>query len=183
MNWLLNLSTRGKLFAGFGLMLAFLVVVIVTAYTSIAAIRLSQERLYTEDYANARDVATLRAHYNQMRALMLEVQILSKRAEQDPLLEQAAASSKRIGEVINSVLERAKNDPGMLSRLMEMQSVWQAFAQTKDVEIIPLILAGKLVESRQIAVGVQQGRAQRIRALDDELVKLVEESARRVSGR
>ena len=179
MNWLLNLTTRGKLIACFGLMLVFLAVVIGTAYEGIAAIRDSQTRLYTEDYANARDIAALRADYNQMRVLMLEAQILSQRAAQDPLLEQAAANSKQIDEIIHSMLERSKNDAGLQSRLRETQSVWQAFAHTKDAEIIPLILAGKLEESRKLAVGVQQGRAQRIRALDDELVKLVEENARR----
>ena len=118
MNWLLNLSTRSKHLVGFGLMLAFLAAVIVTSYASIAAIRTSQQRLYTEDYANARDIAALRAHYNQMRALMLEVQMLSKRAEQDPLLELAAASSKQVDKLIRNMLERTRNAPGMQAGLI-----------------------------------------------------------------
>ena len=178
MKWFLDLSMRGKLFVGFGLLFALMAWVIATAYTGISAIRESQDRLYQEDFANERDLLTLRANFNGMRVLMLEAQMLSKRAEQDPLVAQAAERSKQIDRIIASLLERAKNEPSQLSRLEELKSVWQAFAQTKDAEIIPLILVGKLVESRGLAVGVQEGRAQKIRALGEELGKVAEEDAR-----
>jgi methyl-accepting chemotaxis protein len=179
MKWFLDLTTRNKLFAGFGLMIVFLAIVIVTAYLGIAAIQKSQKDLYEEDFANERDLLALRVNFNGMRALMLEAQLLSKRAEQEPLLAEAAERSKRIDRIIRGLLERAKNDPDRLSRLEELKSVWQAFAQTKDAEIVPLILTGKITESRKLAVGVQQGRAQKIRAIAEELGKAVEENARR----
>jgi methyl-accepting chemotaxis protein len=179
MKWFLDLTTRSKLFAGFGLMIVLLASVVATAYLGISAIQESQKNLYEEDFANERDLLALRVNYNGMRALMLEAQLLSKRAEQDPLLAEAAERSKRIDRIILTLLERAKNDPNRLSRLEELKSVWQAFAQTKDAEIIPLILAGKIAESRELAVGVQQGRAQKIRAIDEELGKATEENARR----
>lgn len=43
MKWFLDLTTRGKLFAGFGLMIVFLATVIAAAYTGIAAIQASQK--------------------------------------------------------------------------------------------------------------------------------------------
>src|SRR3990172_5721274 len=178
MKWFLDLTMRGKLFVCFGLIFVMMTWVIATAYTGITAIRGSQDRLYQEDFANVRDLMALRAYQNEIRALMLEVQLLSKRTEQDPLLAQAAERSKQIDRIVLGLMERAKNEPSRLARLEEMKSVWQAFAQTKDAEIIPLILAGKLVESRQIAVGVQQGRQEKIRAIAQELGNAAEESAR-----
>ena len=178
MKWFLDLTTRGKLFVCFGLIFALMAWVIATAYTGIATIRESQDRLYKDDFANVRDLMALRAYQNQIRALMLEAQLLSKRTEQDPLLAQAAERSNRIERMILGLLERTKNDPDRLSRLEEMKSVWQAFAQTKDAEIIPLILAGKIAESRELAVGVQQGRQQKIRAIAEELGKAADEDAR-----
>jgi methyl-accepting chemotaxis protein len=179
MKWFLDLTTRGKLLVGFGLMIVLLAAAIASAYLGIAAIQASQKNLYEEDFANERDLLALRVNYNGMRVLMLEAQLLSKRAEQDPLLAEAAERSTRIDRIIRGLLERTKNDPDRLSRLEELKSVWQAFAQTKDAEIIPLILAGKIAESRELAVGVQQGRAQKIRAIDEELGKAAEENARR----
>ncbi|MBI1988571.1 MAG: methyl-accepting chemotaxis protein [Betaproteobacteria bacterium] len=178
MKWFLDLTMRGKLFVCFGLIFVLMTWVIATAYTGVTAIRESQDRLHKEDFANVRDLMALRAYQNEIRALMLEVQLLSKRTEQDPLLAQAAERSKQIDRIVLGLMERAKNEPSRLARLEEMKSVWQAFAQTKDAEIIPLILAGKLVESRQIAVGVQQGRQQKIRAIAGELGKAAEEDAR-----
>lgn len=46
MKWFVDLPTRSKLFLGFGLMILFLVVVIVTAYSGIMAIQISQKSLY-----------------------------------------------------------------------------------------------------------------------------------------
>ncbi len=178
MKWFLDLTMRGKLFVCFGVMFVLFAAVIATAYSGIAAILQSQDRLYKEDFANVRDLMALRANQNQMRALMLEVQLLTRRAEQDPLLAQATERSKQVDQILLGLMERAKSNPGRLARLEELQSVWQAFAQTKDAEIIPLILAGKLAEAQQLAVGVQQGREQRIRAIAQELGKAAEEEAR-----
>ena len=179
MKWFLDLTMRGKLFVCFGLILALMAWVIATGYTGIAAIQESQTRLYQDDLADVRDLLALRVNYNGVRVLMLEAQLLSKRAEQDPLLAQAAERSKQIDRIIAGLLARAKNEPGQLSRLEDLKSVWQAFAQTKDAEIIPLILAGKTAESRELLVGVQQGRAQRIRAITEDLGKAAEEDAQR----
>ena len=178
MKWFLNLTTRNKLFFGFGLKLALMAWVIATAYTGITDIQESQQRLYQEDVANRHDLLALRVNYNGMRVLMLEAQLLSKRSEQDPLLAQATERSKQIDRLILGLLARAKNYPEQLSRLEELKSVWRAFAQTKDAEIIPLILAGKTKESRRLAVGVQQERAQKIRAIGEELDKAAEENVR-----
>ncbi|TAK42462.1 MAG: methyl-accepting chemotaxis protein, partial [Betaproteobacteria bacterium] len=178
MRWFLDVSTRGKLFAGFGAMTVFLAIVIAAAYLGITAIKESEKRLYEKDFANERDVLALRVNYNGMRLLMLEAQLLSNRAEQDPLLAEAADRSKRIDRIIRGLLERGKNDPKRLPQLEELKAVWQAFAQTKDAEIIPLILAGKTAESRELALGVQQGRAQHIRDIAEELGKASEDDAR-----
>ena len=178
MKWFLDLTTRNKLFVCFGLIFALMAWVVTTAYTGINTIRESQDRLYQEDFANLSDLQTLRVHQNQIRALMLEAQLLSKRAEQDPLLAQAAERSQLIDRLLLGLLARAKNDPRQLSRLEELKSVWQAFAQTKDSEIIPLILAGKIAEARQFAVGVQQGRQEKMRAIAQELGNTAEKSAR-----
>ncbi len=178
MRWFFDLTTRGKLLVCFGLIFALLSWVIATAYTGIVTIRESQERLYDEHFANVRDLMVLRAYQNQIRALMLEVQLLTQRTEQDPLLAQAAERSLQIDRLILDLLARAKRDPQRQSRIEELQSTWQAFAKTKDTEIIPLILAGRIAESQELAVGVQQGRQQKIRTIAEELGKLVEEDAR-----
>ena len=137
MKWFLDFTTRGKLFVCFGLILALMAWVIATAYTGIATIRESQDHLYHEDFANVRDLETLRALHNQVRAEMLEVQLLRNRAEQDVLLKDVAERANQTDSIIAALQDRAKSDLKRLARLEELKSVQKAFAQTKDDEIIP----------------------------------------------
>lgn len=55
MKWILDLTTRAKLFAGFGLMILFLAAAIAAAYEGITAVRDSQKRL-GKDFALAVDL-------------------------------------------------------------------------------------------------------------------------------
>lgn len=179
MKWFLSLTTRAKLLLSFGLMICFLIIVMMTAYLEITAIQKSQKSLYEEDFANVADLTALRSHQNHVRAAMLEAQLLNERIEQDRLLKDAAETSKNIELILARLLVRAKNDSKLKLRLEELKSNQEAFSQTKDAEIIPLIRAGKLTESRQLAVGVQQGRMDKIRTITRELSDAAEEDAAR----
>ena len=179
MKWLLNISTHGKLFLGFGVMVVFVGSVIATGYVAIAGLQASQHALYRKDFANLHDLENLRALQNQVRTEMLEAQLVSTQAKREHLLKDQAEHSKLSGQAITALLERANDDPKMLSRLKELDSLQKAFNQTKDTEVIPLILAGKIKEARQIAAGVQQGRHEKIRDLTEELSRASDESARR----
>lgn len=179
MKWFLNLSTRSKLFLGFGVMIIFVGTVIATGYFAISGLQVSQQALYQKDFANLRDMTNLRSFQSQMRAEMLEAQIINTPSERKRLLKDAAEYSRQIEEIMAVLLDRANNDPTLLSRLEELNAVQKAFAQTRDTEIIPLILAGKITESRQLAVGVQQGRHEKIRAIVKELSQAEDENARR----
>ncbi|MFA5172397.1 MAG: methyl-accepting chemotaxis protein [Sulfuriferula sp.] len=179
MKWFLNLATRNKLFLGFGVMIVFVGTVIVTGYFAISGLQVSQQALYQKDFANLRDLTNLRSYQSQMRAEMLEAQLINTPSERERLLKDVAEYSRKIGEVMDVLLDRANKDPKLLSRLEELNVVQKAFAQTRDSEIIPLILAGKMTESRQLAVGVQQTRHEKIRAIVKELNHVADENAHR----
>jgi len=94
-------------------------------------------------------------------------------------LKDAAEDSTQIGQIMATLLERANGDARLLSQLKELNSIQKAFDQTKDAEVIPLIVAGKIAQSRQIAIGVQQERHEKIRDLAEAMSKAADESARR----
>ena len=71
MNLLLNLSTRAKLFASFGVMFAFLVVVIGSAYLGIASIQASHRTLYERNFADVADLQDVLARQDEIRAYQL----------------------------------------------------------------------------------------------------------------
>ena len=169
MTWFLNLATRGKLMAGFGLMIVLLAIVIVTAYLGISAIQASQASLYQQDFANALDLMSLRTDQNGVRAAQLTMMVLSDRPGQERWRQDADDRSKTIETTMRSLLARGRNDPGLLARLEDLRAVQDAFEQTRVTQINPLIFEGKVEEAKTLALGIQGERYDRMRALRTEL--------------
>lgn len=148
MKWFLDLTTRGKLFAGFGLMIVFLATVIVTAYLGITAIQASQKNLYDEDFANAVDLLNLRSDQNGVRVALLSMMMVMKRSDQEIWHQEIKERSKEITETTQRLLQRNRNNPTLSGKIEELKTVREQFAQTRDGELIPLIYAGKAGRSR-----------------------------------
>src|SRR5205809_1025154 len=100
MKWFLNLLTRTKLFLSFGLIIIFLGIVIVVAYTGIMSMQEAQKRLYEEDFANAVDLASLRLNQNGVRAAQLDMLIVDKRSDQEAWQQDIKDRSKEIDEIM-----------------------------------------------------------------------------------
>jgi methyl-accepting chemotaxis protein len=178
MTWFLDLSTRNKLFIGFGLMIVFVGTVIATGYFAISGLQTSQQTLYQKDFANLRDIGNLRGFESQVRAEMLEAQLIKTPSERERLLKDASEHSVQVGKIMAVLLDRADSDPKLRARLEELDFIQKAFSQTKDSEIVPLILAGKIAEAQKLAVGVQQGRQEKMRAIANELSQAADANAR-----
>ena len=73
MQWFLNLSTRGKLFLGFGLMILFLATIIATAYMATGAILQAQRDLYGRDFRIAMENIKLASSQNVASTKQAEV--------------------------------------------------------------------------------------------------------------
>jgi methyl-accepting chemotaxis protein len=178
MKWLLDLATRGKLFIGFGLMIVLLALVIVTSYASITAIEKSQKNLYEEDFANVRGPMHLRAEQNGVRAALLNMMMTAHRSEQEAWHEDVRERAGKIDAIMEELLERNRDDPRLSGRLAELRTTRDAFAESRDREIIPLIYAGKAEEALPIVLGVQEERYRKMRAIAEELGNEAVEQAR-----
>ena len=177
MKWFLDLTTRGKLFAGFGLMIAFLVIVIATAYTGITAIQESQKNLYQEDFANALDLMTLRAEQNGVRVALLSMLGVTQRSDQEVWHQDVKGRNKEIVAVLQRLLQRNRNSPQLSGRLEELKALHEAFALTRDTQTIPLIYAGKTEQARALQP-VQDERHLKMRRIAREVVNEAVEKAR-----
>ncbi len=169
MKWFLDLTTRGKLFAGFGLMFAFLAAAITAAWYGIAAIQASQRTLYQEEFANAVDLLNMRTDENGIRAALLSMMLTPDRAARETWVREIERRSREIAEATRNLLERNRHDSRLQTRLEELKSVRDTFAQTRDAQIMPLIQAGKLEQARALSLGVQEDRYRRMRAIAQEL--------------
>lgn len=179
MSWLLNLSTRTKLVLGLGSILAMMLLAVMSGYQGITALQESQRRIYSEESADIVDLTTLRVHYNAVRADLLAMMLMGKQAEQEAMHQNIKQRVNDIEALFKTLTSRNKNEPGRLHKLEEIKNQRDAFAQTRDAEIIPLIREGKIEEARKLAMGIQ---AERYRKISVALQELAEEARNEVQS-
>lgn len=169
MKWFLDLSTRNKLFVGFGLMIVFLSGVIGIGYRDIALIQASQQGIYEKEFVSVVDLLQLRTNENGVRAALLSM----IDATSDPVRETWHREIKQRSKEITALLQQLKarnlDDPQASSRLEELNSMREAFARTRDTQIIPLIYEGRAEEARRLSVGEQDERYLKMRAIAEDL--------------
>src|SRR3989344_1150245 len=103
MKWMANWRTRSKLFFGFGVILAFLVVVVFTAYGTITVVQNSQKKFLEEDYYVAQRLSETRAFLNYQRAGLLQMLFMK-----DPAAKSRAKEDIReAAHIIQGKLDEA----------------------------------------------------------------------------
>ncbi len=177
MNWFLNLQTRSKLFAGFGLIITLLLAITVTAYQNISAIQASQKTLLERDSALATALQELKEDLSQQRASMLEMMSITNKPDQEVLERSIKERAKEIDQNLLGLRERVENDPKLLTGLEELRTIREAWRQTRDTQIIPLIYEGKIEEVKTLQLGIQNDRFQKIHSLATNLVNEAETRA------
>jgi methyl-accepting chemotaxis protein len=178
MKWFLDLSTRAKLFLGFGLMILFLVVVIATSYRGITAIRDSERKLFEEEFENVLDLKDIRSNQNAVRGDVLAMMLAANRPDQDKLNQDIKERSQHATERIQRLLKRNEGNPNLFSRLQEFNAVRTAYRDTRETQIIPFIYEGKIEEAKELLMGIQVERNGKMRAIANELIDEAEKEAR-----
>ncbi len=164
MKWLLNLSMRAKIFAGFGLMLVLLAAVIGAAYSGIASLRSSQTALYREDFLPALELIEMRSDQNRVRAQILEMSLTRDRAKQQALERDIRDRSDEVDAGLAVISASLQNDPAELQKLEELKTVRAAYVKTRDKQI-DLIAHDRYAEAQTLGTTIQDERYNRIRDL------------------
>ena len=162
MKWFLDLPMGGKLGLGFGVMIALLVGGLLTGYVNTAAMYESQKTLFDRDVTIVADLLELKADQNRLRAQVLEMSLRSTKAEQDAVEREIRSRQPEIDSLLQRLAELGRGDPKFVRRLEELKSNIAAYRQARDRQIA-LIYEGKVDEARQLGVGVQDERYEKIR--------------------
>jgi methyl-accepting chemotaxis protein len=124
------------------------------------------------DLQMADDVAKLRANLAFVRASLLTMIIEESPATRTQLKEDIAALSSRVDELFDSLETslKAANHPEVMAFVADARTAWTAFRDTRDKELIPLILANKTREAMALARGIQAERYKAFSAATKEAV-------------
>ncbi len=168
MEWFLNLSTRTKLVAGFGVIVLFLLWVLILAYSGITSVRRSQSELFNDDFLEVRDLAEFRIDQNRSRVQLLEM-MMTKDREKQLALENAIRSQAKLVDVnLQRIGEAVKEHPSELKKFEEMMLRIEEYRKTREMQIV-LINSGRIGEAMELSNALQEERYERIRRLAEEM--------------
>jgi hypothetical protein len=76
---------------------------------------------------------------------------------------------KDTADAVSAHLAKLKAPAGKEAQMKELVDTWNAFKKTREVELVPAILAGKEDEAKKLAGGVQKERITKCQQLVGEL--------------
>jgi methyl-accepting chemotaxis protein len=174
MKWFINLKTGTKLLAAFGLIIFFLAIVIVTAYSGISAIQ--------RNYRAAVILADFEINNDVQRVAMLTMMSITNRAAQEVAHQEVKDISKANDDLLQKLPDLFRDDPKILSRIGELTTIRDAFKQTRDTQIFPLISEDKIEEAKALSLGINQERYVKMRDLGKSLATEAQDRASQLAG-
>lgn len=114
--------------------------------------------------AQANEFSELRSQLSAAReSLVTLLTNKDKRgADQQKLVKDTA-------DAVSAKLARMKAPAGKEAQFKELNETWAAFKKTREVDLVPAILAGRDDEARKLAGGIQRERITRCQELVSEL--------------
>jgi methyl-accepting chemotaxis protein len=168
MKWFLNLSTRAKIIISFGLMFILLAIIIVTALSNIISISDSQRELVHMNFKPALDLVEIKADQNRSRASFIEMMLTTDKSKQQSLVKDIKDQTEEIDKSIKELLDINKDDQPFMTKFQELVSAREEYRKMQEEEIA-LISKGKVDEARQLGIGIQEERYNKIRNISMEL--------------
>ncbi|HEY6838765.1 MAG TPA: methyl-accepting chemotaxis protein, partial [Geobacteraceae bacterium] len=170
MNWFLDMSTRAKLFIGFGAMVVLLAVMAVTAYWGITEVVVSEKQLYEEEFGVVMRLKDIHANQNGIREGMLAIILTNDRRAINGILQDVEARAKAVDEALPVIRRALRNDAQILAMVDEFDRVRRSFEDIRTKEIVPLLMAGKTEEAKKIVLGPQAERNRQMHIMANKLV-------------
>ncbi|MCJ7523798.1 MAG: methyl-accepting chemotaxis protein [Candidatus Aminicenantes bacterium] len=180
MKWFNNLSTRAKLIIGFGMIWLLLAVVIVTAYNNLTEIAQSEKEINEINFKKVLSLQDLQSGLNYNRGQVLEMTLAADRADQEVNKKNVTDRSRKMDEIIDTLLNM-ELVPQNQSQLKEIQSILAEYRPTRDQQSA-LVYQGKVDAARQLILGIQDERYEKIRLLAVQLGdRLMDDLSKRIA--
>jgi len=120
--------------------------------------------LMAPTWASANEFADLRTELSAAReSLVTMMTNKDKRGADQQKIVKATA------DAVSARLAKMKAPAGKEAQFKELVETWNAFKKTREVELVPAILAGKDDEARKIAGGIQKERITKCQQLVGDL--------------
>jgi hypothetical protein len=120
--------------------------------------------LTTAQWAHANEFSDLRTQLSAARESL--VTMLTNKDKRGPDQQKIV---KDTADAVSAHLAKMKAPAGKEAQFKTLVDNWNAFKKTREVELVPAILAGKDDEARKIAGGIQKERITKCQEMVGEL--------------
>jgi methyl-accepting chemotaxis protein len=166
MNTISNLSTRGKLIAGFGLLIVLLALVSTLTYRDTGALKASQQAVFDDDLSAAFNVMSLRNEINRERVAMLSLAVADP-ATRPAVLERIVAAQRALAEVKARLDQNVVRDAAFGQSLAQLETALREYSAVRDRDVLPALHANRFAEAGAAILGPLQGKFEVMRDLAD----------------
>ena len=120
--------------------------------------------LSASQWAFANEFTDLRSQLSAARESLVTMMVnKDKRGTDQQKLVKSTA------DAVSAALAKIKAPAGKEAQFKELVETWNAFKKTREVELVPAILAGKDDEAKKLAGGIQKERITKCQQLVGEL--------------
>jgi methyl-accepting chemotaxis protein len=178
-----NLSTRGKLMAGFGLLIVLLALVSALSYRDTGALKASQQALFDDDLSAAFNVMSMRNELNRERVAMLSLAVADP-ATRPALLDRIAQAQRSMAEITAKLEQNVARDPAFGQAMAELKGALRDYMAVRDHDVLPALHESRNIQAGTTIAGPLQRRFEALRDLADRVGRqqLDQASARMRSG-
>lgn len=178
MKWFINISTKSKLFVGFGLMILITVVVSILSYVSIGGLHNTLVKLFETEVPLSLEIVKTRADMSMERMILARMMETNMRSDLDLLLNNIKENDKSINSKIEKVRELGRGNADYVQLFDQLMAARREFIEVRDTKTIPLVYAGKNGDAKKYFFGTQFEQYEKIMNIVAELSKLSEQSDR-----
>jgi methyl-accepting chemotaxis protein len=170
-----NMNLKNKLYVVFGISIVAILIGVTFGVASFSRVQVGG-KVYREIEQNmliADNIAKLRANLSFVRAALLNLVIEDSNDRRQSLRAEIDDLSSRIEELFDEI-EGQMADTGQAEAAASVKTAreaWTAFKATRDRDLIPMVMAGRLKEAMALARGIQ---AERYTILASETKKAVD---------
>lgn len=175
MNFFENLSTRSKLYLGFGFIIVAIVIIIIGSYISLVNIQKSQNKVI-HVMRISQNLTQVRSDQNRIRALALDALLAEDKEHRDTILSQIQEQILKVESRVKDIKSVLSDMPEELKAFQDVNNLMLVYRKNREHQI-DLIEAGKLPEAKQFSDKEQEPLYLKIRkgtlSIEDNLNQIV----------
>lgn len=138
---------------------------------TIASIRASVAGFKISQVTYGRDLSELKSMLNRVRAGVVGMLTQKDKAVIETQHELIKKLNNEINEKFKALVHNADMPEGLRAQVTEADGIWQEFAKVRDTQLFPAIYAGRLQESKELALGAQAQRFKKFMAIVDAMLE------------